>query len=350
MMPNLVFYLQDHLKQATSLFKTIVKIKKSNEKAYKDEGKSLHRPFSSILSKTILKEAKCSETSINQSNVTTLFSLLLSMLKTDKVLQNGTAYLQTVQHVCQLCSKKDEKVAVRLITSGLKFFYEVEVENIVDIESSLSLLFQIYGNLFSYQLIVSSYFLALSTVDSHLNQVKWNFKDSVNQGECFLLLCNTVTIFKKDCTESSLLSKIQANNEILESFLHRTQDSYIKSACETLLSLITTSHKTVNQKQHLIPEICLEPFLQMLWNMFNVLRVFKTGTSNLLLCLGETCIFIAESSTEYSVTVLKGIIPLIVQVETKAIELTKELWTSDVIDSRMENLSVLICKYIVFKI
>lgn len=332
------------MKEATSLFKTIVKIKKSNETVYKNEGKSLHHPFSSILSKTILKEAKCSENSINQSNIITLFPLLLSMLKTDNVLQNGTAYLITLQHVCQFCSKKDEKVAVRLITSGLKFFYEVEVKNIVDIESSLSLLFQIYANLFSYQLNVSSYFLALSTVESHLNQVKWKFKDNVNRGESFLLLCNVVTIFRKDCTESSMLSKIQANNKILESFLHLTQDSYIKSACETLLSLIINSHKNVNQKPPPIPETCLEPFLQMLWNMFNVLTVFNAGTSNLLLCLGETCIFLAESSTEYSMTVLKDIVPLIVQVETKAIELTKEIWTTDVIDPRMENLSVLICK------
>lgn len=334
--------MQNHLKQATSLFKTIVKIKESNEKVYKDGGKSLHHPFSNSLIKTILKEAKCSETSINQSNVTTLFSLLLSMLKTDNVLQNGTAYLQTLQHVCQLCSKKDEKVAVRLITSGLKLFYEVE--NIVDIESSLSLLFQIYANLVSYQFTVSSYFLALSAVDSHLNQVKWKFKDNVNQGESFLLLCNTVAIFRKDCTESSMLSKIQLNNKILESFLHLTKDSYIKSACETLLSLIITSHKSVNQKLPLIPEICLEQFLQMLWNMFNVLKAFKTDTSNLLLCLGETCIFIIDSTKEYSVTVLTDIVPLIVHVQTEAIELTKELWTTDVMDSRMENLSVLICK------
>lgn len=330
------------MKQATGLFKTIVNIKKSNEKVYKDEGKSLHNPFSSILSKTILKEATCNETSINQSNITTLFSLLLSLLKTDDVLQNGTAYLQTLQHVCQICSKNDEKVAVRLITSGLKFFYEVE--NTVDIESSLSQLFQIYANLVSYQFTVSSYFLALITVDSHLNQVKWKFKDNVNQGESFLLLCNTVAILRKDCTESSMLSKIQLNNKILESFLHRTDKSYIKSACETLLSLMVTSHKTGNPKCPPIPEICLEPFLQMLWNTFNVLKVYKTITSNLLLCLGEIFMFIAESSTEYSVTVLKDIVPIIVQVQTEAIEISKELWTTDVMDSRMESVLVLLCK------
>lgn len=333
------------MKQATGLFKTVVNIKKSNEKVYKEEGKSLHHPFSSILSKTILKEATCSETSINQSNITTLFSLLLSLLKTDDVLQNGTAYLHTLQHVCQICSKNDEKVAVRLITSGLKFFYEVE--NTVDIESSLSQLFQIYANLVSYQFNVSSYFLALTTVDSHLNQVKWKFKDNVNQGESFLLLCNSVAILRKNCTESSMLSKIQLNNKILESFLHLTDNSYIKSACETLLSLIITSHKTGNPKCPPIPEICLEPFLQMLWNTFNVLKVYKTITSNLLLCLGEIFMFIAESSTEYSVTVLKDIIPIIVEVQTEAIEITKELWTTDVMDSRMESVSVLICKYTV---
>lgn len=336
------------MKQATGLFKTVVNIKKSNEKVYKEEGKSLHNPFSSILSKTILKEATCSETSINQSNITTLFSLLLSLLKTDDVLQNGTAYLHTLQHVCQICSKNDEKVAVRLITSGLKFFYEVE--NTVDIESSLSQLFQIYGNLVSYQFNVSSYFLALTTVDSHLNQVKWKFKDNVNQGESFLLLCNSVAILRKNCTESSMLSKIQLNNKILESFLHLTDNSYIKSACETLLSLIVTSHKTGNPKCPPIPEICLEPFLQMLWNTFNVLKVYKTITSNLLLCLGEIFMFIAESSTEYSVTVLKDIVPIIVEVQTEAIEITKELWTTDVMDSRMESVSVLICKYTVFNV
>lgn len=335
------------MKQATGLFKTIVNIKKSNEKVYKEEGKSLHNPFSSILSKTILKEATCSETSINQSNITTLFSLLLSLLKTDDVLQNGTAYLHTLQHVCQICSKNDEKVAVRLITSGLKFFYEVE--NTVDIESSLSQLFQIYANLVSYQFIVSSYFLALTTVGSHLNQVKWKFKDNVNQGESFLLLCNTVAILRKDCTESSMLSKIQLNNKILESFLHLTDNSYIKSVCETLLSLIVTSHNTGNPKCPSIPEICLEPFLQMLWNTFNVLKVYKTITANLLLCLGEIFTFITESNTEYSVTVLKDIVPIIVQVQTEAIEITKELWTTDVMDSRMESVSVLICKYTVFK-
>lgn len=335
------------MKQATGLFKTIVNIKKSNEKVYKDEGKSLHNPFSSILSKTILKEATCSETSINISNITTLFSLLLSLLKTDDVLQNGTAYLQTLQHVCQICSKNDEKVAVRLITSGLKLFYEVK--NTVDVESSLSQLFQIYANLVSYQFIVSSYFLALTTVDSHLNQVNWKFKDNVNHGESFLLLCNTVAILRKDCTESSMLSKIQLNNKILESFLHLTDNSYIKSACETLLSLIVTSHKTGNPKCPPIPEICLEPFLQMLWNTFNVLKVYKTITSNLLLCLGEIFIFTAESSTEYSVTVLKDIVPIIVQVQTEAIEITKELWATDVMDSRIESVSVLICKYTVSK-
>lgn len=333
------------MKQATSLFKTIANIKESNEKVYYTEGKSLCQPFNCILSKTIFKEVNCSENNVNSLSLKTLFSLFLKMLMTESGLKNGTVYLQTLRQVCQLlASKNDEKVAVHLITSGLNLFYEVEVENILDIESCLTVLFQMYSNLFSYQLTISNYLLSLKTIDSHLNQIKWKFKHKIVQGECFLTLCNTVAMFKKNCSESSMLSKIQDITESLKSFVNRTQDTYISSVCETMLSLITSSHKHANEMPPKVPEVCLESFLNMIWNVFHVLKVFKTRTPHLLLCLGEICIFLIESSRECNVKVFKEIVLLIVQVETEAVELIKDMWTSEVIDSRIESSSVAMCK------
>lgn len=305
-----------------SLYKVILNFKSSHAKMYCDEGKSLHNPFVNLIQRSVFKQAKDESTSINSSAISTLLQTLFELSVSDKMLQSGTTFLQTVLQICLTLSSKDQKAALHLTLSGLVMFYKVKT--IQDLDSSLPLLLSVYANLLRVQLKTTSYLATLCNLESHLNQAKWKYEDSLNQAKCFGLLSNGVKIltWDSDKTDAWLLKKIQHNNEILESFRRIPPVECAKKTCTLMLSMVVNfSAKQSKKTVASLPSSCFIPFLKMVGNIASVMKSSESTMSEAVHCFTEVFVLVSKLHSEEHIDRLKMCVETVLEIGEEIIHI-----------------------------
>lgn len=325
-----------------TLFQTIVKFKQANLKSYQDDAKSLHNPFCFILRESVMKVVSREDNTLDKSFLSVLFSLLLEVNSENKTLSSGIILLESILQAVQVVSKRDDKQTVRLITTGLNILYKSD--NVKDVNVSLTMLFQIYTFLFYSQNKISGCHSALAAIKSQLDYAKWKFSENVRLGECFLLACNSVNLFMWNCTENTMIKKIQDNINVLKAFKNSEEDEKILATCGFVAFLLIHAHSNEKQSIPVLPEICLKPFFVMVLNLCMIIKNSSNHKSDFLRAISFNFFLLAEANQAYSKKVLKSCVTEILKTRDCIQNTLKELISTN--PSKAVKDTSLICKFL----